>query len=206
MQNILSLLFKGIKLLFRKINYIFNHVICSFLFYVNKVDRKNFESRGLPKLMVARGGFFKVGSDFRMNNSMVANPIGCAQPCMLFVDRGAKLEIGNNVQMSQSAVVCHKSISIGNHVKLGGGVCIYDTDFHSLDSKQRQNRSEDFTNKTLKPVIIKDNVFIGAHSVILKGVIIGENSIIAAGSIISKNIPANEIWGGNPAKKIRVII
>ena len=54
-----------------------------------------------------------------------------------------------------------------------------------------------------KPVHIKENVFIGAHSIILKGVVIGENSIIGAGSVVTKSIPSNQIWAGNPAKYIR---
>lgn len=205
MQNYISLFYKGLRLLFLKIKYILDTLICCILFYVNKVNYKNFKTKGLPKLMVARGGEFKIGSDFRMNNNMVSNPIGCAQPCMFFVDRGAILTIGNNVQMSQSAVVCHENITIGNHVKLGGGVCIYDTDFHSIDANLRKNNETDFFNKVKKSVVIEDNVFVGAHSIILKGVTIGTNSIIAAGSMVTKNIPSNEIWGGNPAKKIRSI-
>lgn len=55
------------------------------------------------------------------------------------------------------------------------------------------------------PVIIEDNAFIGARSIILKGVTIGANSIIGAGSVVTKSIPANEIWAGNPAKFIRKI-
>lgn len=48
-----------------------------------------------------------------------------------------------------------------------------------------------FTKKA--PVVIKDNVFIGAHCLILKGVTIGENSVIGAVSIVTKNTPDNEI-------------
>ena len=55
------------------------------------------------------------------------------------------------------------------------------------------------------PVVIENNVFIGAHCIILKGVSIGENSIIGAGSVVTKNVPANQIWAGNPAKFIRKI-
>ncbi|WP_404826694.1 DapH/DapD/GlmU-related protein [Peribacillus frigoritolerans] len=51
-----------------------------------------------------------------------------------------------------------------------------------------------------KPIIIKDNVWIGANSPILPGVTIGEGSVIVAGSIVTKNIPAMVIAGGNPAK------
>jgi len=49
-------------------------------------------------------------------------------------------------------------------------------------------------------VSIGDQVFIGAHTTILKGVTIGENSIIGACSLVVNDIPSNEIWGGNPAK------
>ncbi len=52
-------------------------------------------------------------------------------------------------------------------------------------------------------VKIGDYVFIGAHTVICKPVTIGDYSIIAAGSIVTKDIPANEIWGGVPAKFIK---
>ena len=54
-----------------------------------------------------------------------------------------------------------------------------------------------------KKVSIGNHVFIGAHSTILKGVTIGKNSIIGACSLVAKNIPANEIWAGNPAKFIK---
>ncbi len=53
------------------------------------------------------------------------------------------------------------------------------------------------------PIKIGDNVWIGANSVILKGVTIGNNAIIAAGSIVTKDVPANAIVGGCPAKVIR---
>lgn len=64
---------------------------------------------------------------------------------------------------------------------------------------------DDMKNRAEKPVLIKDNAFIGAHSIILKGVTIGENSIIGAGSVVTKSVPDNQIWAGNPAKFIRNI-
>jgi acetyltransferase-like isoleucine patch superfamily enzyme len=120
------------------------------------------------------------------------------------VDKGATLTIGNHVGMSQSALICHQSITIGNYVKIGGGVKIYDTDFHSLDPKVRAS-SADLEHKAKAPVVVKDNAFIGAYSIVLKGITIGENSIIGAGSVVTKSVPANQIWAGNPAKFIRNI-
>ena len=127
------------------------------------------------------------------------------EKCTFFVGKEAQLVIGNNVGISQTALICHKKIIIGNDVKIGGGVCIYDTDFHSLKPELRRNAQTDMPHKAKKEVIIKDNAFIGAHSLILKGVTIGENSVIGAGSVVTKPVPDNQIWAGNPAKFIRNI-
>jgi acetyltransferase-like isoleucine patch superfamily enzyme len=88
------------------------------------------------------------------------------------------------------------TLSIGNTV-------IYDTDFHVLDPQIRSNKNLDKQGAKKTVVCLANNVFIGAHSTILKGVTIGENSVIGACSLIAKNIPSNEIWAGNPAKSIR---
>jgi acetyltransferase-like isoleucine patch superfamily enzyme len=107
--------------------------------------------------------------------------------------------------MSSTAIVCHNKIEIGDNVNLGGNVVIYDTDFHSLNPIERLNRELDIKGTKTKPVKIGNNVFIGAHSTILKGVFIGDNSVIGACSVVTKNVPENEIWGGNPAKFIKKI-
>lgn len=52
---------------------------------------------------------------------------------------------------------------------------------------------------------IRDNEFIGAFTIILKGVTVGENSVIGAGSVVTKSVPDNQIWAGNPAKFIRAL-
>ena len=195
-----KILRRGFHVLIKPIDYI----VTSILFYGNNVSYKNIRVNGIPYIMVARGGKFIIGDNFAMNNGIKGNPIGSYRRCTFFVDRNAKLIIGDNVGISQTALICHKSIKIGNNVKIGGGVSIYDTDFHSLDPEIRKSK-EDIKNRIEKAVIIKDNVFIGAHSIILKGVTIGENSIIGAGSVVTKSVPNNQIWAGNPAKFIRNI-
>ena len=54
-----------------------------------------------------------------------------------------------------------------------------------------------------KPIIVGDGCWIGANSLIMPGVTIGNGVVIAAGSVVTKDIPANEVWAGNPAKFIR---
>ena len=77
-----------------------------------------------------------------------------------------------------------------------------DSNFHNLDWKVRMDRMTDWKTPLSAPIHIGDCVFIGARSIICKGVTIGDHAIIAAGSVVIKDIPADEIWGGNPAKFI----
>jgi acetyltransferase-like isoleucine patch superfamily enzyme len=198
-------IYKAIRKVFHNIVAVSDKIRTLFIFWGNNVRHHNFNSIGIPYVSIAVGGKCSIGRHFTMNNAVRGNPIGCYQRCTLFVDNGADLIIGNNVGISQTALICHKKIEIGNHVLIGGGVCIYDTDFHSLDPVLRSSDSTDAAHKSMKEVIIGDNVFIGAFSIILKGVTIGKNSVIGAGSVVTKSIPPNQIWAGNPAKFIKNI-
>ena len=53
-----------------------------------------------------------------------------------------------------------------------------------------------------KPIHVKEGAFIGTDAMILKGVTVGKHSIIGAKAVVTKNVPDNEIWAGNPARKI----
>ena len=201
MQNIIVLLYKGAKRLKYLIVSPFQYLITSFLFYCNNVERQTFQTNGIPFVSVARGGVFSIGKNFRINNSIGSNPIGRIQKCIFFVDKNGVLTIGNNVALSFTAINCVNSIIIKDNVMIGGGTCIYDTDFHPLNTTDRlSNNDEKIASGA---VIIEKNVFIGANCTILKGVSIGDNSIVGACSVVTKSIPPNEIWAGNPAKFIK---
>ena len=107
--------------------------------------------------------------------------------------------------MTATTIMCFNHIEIGNNVMIGVGTHIYDTNFHNINPKDRIEKKDPKDTVKTAPVIIHDNVFIGAFSIILKGVTIGENSVIAAGSVVTKSIPDNQIWGGNPAHFIKNI-
>ena len=82
----------------------------------------------------------------------------------------------------------------------GPGVVILDNDSHntSIDPIIRR------TGKiSVIPVVIGNNVWVGMHSIIMKGVHIGDNSVIASGSVITKDVPSNQLFGGNPAHLIK---
>jgi acetyltransferase-like isoleucine patch superfamily enzyme len=204
-QKIIVLLFKVFRLVKVKFLEPVDWLMSYLIFYVNGVQFSSFKNYGWPKVNVSRDGKCVIGHSFRSNNREMANPIGRFHACSLIVGRKGVLIVGNNVGMSSTAIVCHDKIEIGDNVNLGGNVVIYDTDFHSLNPKDRLIHSVDILNARTKPIKIGNNVFVGAHSTILKGSTIGDNTIIGACSVVTRDIPANEIWAGNPARKIRNI-
>lgn len=179
-----------------------SRIWCKFKFSLNGAKYHSMRSSGIPYVYVGKNGSLNIGKNFAMNNGVNGNPIGCYGKCTFFVAPDCSIEIGENVGISQTALISYAAISIGNNVKIGGGTCVWTTDFHSLDPKIRKTPLDLEYRKSL-PVRICDNAFIGGKSIILKGVTIGENSIIGAGSVVTKAVPANEIWGGNPAVFIR---
>ena len=158
---------------------------------------------GLPIINIGKQCKVEIGNCVSIVSG-VRNGIDASVCSKINVKDYATLRIGSNSGMTNVVIQCHESVTIGNYVNIGAGSMIFDTDFHSLYWKDRYDGT-DVSKRATKPVIIKDFVFIGAHSIILKGVTIGEKSIVGAGSVVSKDIPDGEIWAGNPARFIRKI-
>lgn len=153
------------------------------------------------RLKVYGHGSIIMGEHVTINSSASSNPIGGDTRTTFSLIPGAVLTIGNHVGISNVTIVCHEQVVIEDGVQIGGSVKIYDTNFHSLEEEKRDGADMALARK--RPVHIKENAFIGAHSIILKGVTIGKGSIIGAGSVVTRDVPDGEVWGGNPAKCIR---
>lgn len=205
MQTKIVIIVKVLNQILKMTASIYHQLICKFYFYVIGVQIQSFKINGLPYVHKSLNAVISIGSNFKMNNGSKYSDSGLNGKCRIEVRDTAILIIGNNVGMSDSTISCHEKIIIGDNVLLGVGCQIRDTDNHSLNFQDRIN-GLDWKNKKTAPIIINDNVFVGANSIILKGVRIGKNSIIGAGSVVSKNIPENEIWAGNPATHIKMII
>lgn len=167
---------------------------------------KNVEYDSFPningRLMITGKGRLIIKQNVKINSSRKSNHIGEANRTIFKIkNKDASIIIGKHTGISNSAFVCRKKIVIGDYVKIGGGVKIYDSDAHSLDHNLRMKPETDIMIK--REVVLKDHCFIGAYSIILKGVTVGKKSIIGAGSVVTKTIPDGEIWAGNPAKFIR---
>lgn len=103
--------------------------------------------------------------------------------------------IGNNVCLD---TIAPHLITIGEGAYVTEG-CVVLT--HHLNAKEWKISGHEWWK--FGEVKIGKNVFIGCHSVICNSVTIGEGYIVGAGSVVTKDIPANEIWGGNPAHFIK---
>lgn len=147
-------------------------------------------------------GRIVIGAGTRMNSGPRRNPIG-GDTCLTLVCRGGKIDIGPDCGLSNCTIVSDTHVIIGAGTMIGGGVKIYDTNFHSIDSQLRRQERVRRYHGLSRPVTIGRDVFIGAHAIILKGVTIGDRSVVGAGSVVSRDIPADEIWAGNPARLVR---
>ena len=150
-------------------------------------------------------GQIEIGSDFACSSGNMSNAMGRNVRSYIKVDPNAYLKIGNNVGISSATLWCSVSITLEDNVKIGAMTIITDTDAHALDPVLRADYRTDAIHAKKKPVVIKENAFIGACCIIGKGVTIGKNSIVGAGSVVTRDIPDNEIWAGNPAQFIRKI-
>lgn len=146
-----------------------------------------------------------IGKNFHCNNKLTSNSVGIFQPCFFNISAsGSKIIIGDNVGISGSTINATTTITIGDNTIIGSGCLITDTDSHPILAAERN--SPDWPKYTKsKPIAIGNNVFIGARSIIMKGVTIGDGAVVGAGSVVTKDVPANAIVAGNPAKIVRMI-
>ena len=178
---------------------------------------KNLTAYNKVYLTGYKQGKITIGDDFHLTSGDCVNPICRNIRARIF--RGtpnAVITIGNHVGMSSPCIWINERLTIGNHVNIGGNCMFLDTDVHQLDYLARRGSltpspspegegSEKGFERMVQtaPVVIEDDVWIGANCQILKGVTIGARSVIGAGSVVTKSIPSDCIAGGNPCRVIR---
>ena len=155
---------------------------------------------GRPRFRV-RGpnSSIRIGERFTARSCSHGNSIGVFQPVIITTwRRNAHVDIGDDVGMSGCSITAEERIAIGHRVMIGAGALILDSDAHPLDPWER------FTGilGRTAPVVIADDVFVGARAIILKGVHIAKGAIVAAGAVVTKDVAAYTIVGGNPARPI----
>lgn len=167
---------------------------------------------GSPSFVRARGSTIQVGSDGRFLSATTSNRHGINRACMITTLRpGAVIRIGDRAGFSGVVICAAERVEIGDRVMLGANVTITDTDSHPIAYRMRHPAIFGTPPKSVetevetRPVKIGDDVFVGMHSLILKGVTIGSGSVVGAGSVVAHDLPEHCIAAGNPARVIRML-
>ncbi|MEM9758486.1 MAG: acyltransferase [Pseudomonadota bacterium] len=147
-----------------------------------------------PRFVIISGPGIHIGDCF----TAVAEPMHRVEIGVWGREAGAgTIRIGRCVLMSPgSRISASDEIVIGDGVMMANGTYITDSDWHTVYDRTR--RADAVT-----PVHIGNNVWLGDHATVLKGVTIGENSVVAARSVVTRDVPANVIVAGNPARVVR---
>lgn len=125
--------------------------------------------------------------------------IGNVVPVEIISHRNARVVIGGQSFINYGvSISAHQEVVIGQRCKIGHYVFIMDNNQHDLRDRTKLPESA--------PVVVEDDVWIGAHSIILPGVRIGRNSVIGAGSVVKEDVPPDCLVAGNPASVKRSLL
>ena len=175
-----------ISFFFRLIGLAFNLVVTRFyLINCTKVGKMIF-TKGRPQ--ITNKGTLIIGS-YNSIWSQISNTRLSAHP-------GGYLEIGSHNYINGAFISASSKVILGNNIKIGPQTMIMDSDFHDVSDHNKEGQSSE--------IIIEDDVWLGARCTVLKGVHIGKGAVVAIGAIVTKDVPANAIVGGIPAKIIEM--
>lgn len=137
------------------------------------------------EITLDRGSILVIGKKFRMRGGS-----------RIRIRKGGSLIIGNNTYINHNCmIVCHDRITIGNDVQFSPNVMIFDHD-HDYSAGLKKQKFK------VSPVLIGDDVWIGANTIILRGTTIGDHAVIGAGSVVKGHVPANTIYVQNRETKL----
>jgi acetyltransferase-like isoleucine patch superfamily enzyme len=118
-----------------------------------------------------------------------------------FVDNPT-LRIGDGTGLGHECkLTIGKAVTIGKDCRIAAGVVIFDSSGHPGDPEARR-RGDPPAEEEVRPVIIEDNVWIGARAIIFPGVTVGQGSVVSAGAVVLADIPPYTIVAGNPARRV----
>lgn len=164
---------------------------------------------GPLRLKLARESRVRVGHHVAFNAQWSLNTLEARGPNILRTFRaGAMIDIGPDSGLTSATISAGRHVRIGQRVLVGAGALITDSDHHPVRVQAGvprrfaglPQRGDD------RPVVIGDDVFIGARAIILKGVTIGSGAVIGAGSVVSHDVPPGMIAAGNPCLVVGPVV
>ncbi|MBL8910330.1 MAG: acyltransferase [Archangium sp.] len=146
--------------------------------------------RTLERPRIDNQGFLSIGAHTLLRSVNV--------PVELATSAGARLSIGADCSINYGVSIgCTESIRVGARCRLGPYVMIVDTAFHELLDRSKRPPSQ--------PVVIEDDVWIGAKASIMPGVRIGRGSVVGTAAVVTKDVPPFSVVAGVPAKVVKTL-
>ena len=158
--------------------------------------------KGKAVIDIREQGSIVIGDRVTLNSDNHGYHLNMHSPVKLYVNRpGALIEIGEQSRIHGTCIHAFKHVHIGKRCLIAANTQIVDGHGHDLcfDDVSQRIHSEG------EPIaiVIEDDVWIGANTLVMPGVTIGRGAVIGAGSIVTKDIPPMCVAAGNPAKVIR---
>lgn len=173
------------------------------LFWVEPVLRSVCESVGTG-LRAERLPYMRGRGRIRLGNRVNLSGRSCFY-FMHGMDVSPVIEIGDDTFVGNGCTFsAADSIRVGSHCLISACVRIHDNDGHPLDSERRR-AGEPIGPDEAAPVVIEDNVWVGAGATVLKGVTIGENAVVGTGAVVAADVAPNTVVAGNPAKAVKTL-
>lgn len=158
--------------------------------YLATVDQVGPGVRTLEQPRIENLGFMSLGAHVLLRSVNV--------PVELATGPGARLEIGDDCSINYGVSIgCTESIRIGARCRLGPYVMIVDSAFHELLDRSKRPPSQ--------PIVIEDDVWIGAKASIMPGVRIGRGAVVGTAAVVTKDIPPFSVVAGVPAKLVKTL-
>jgi acetyltransferase-like isoleucine patch superfamily enzyme len=154
--------------------------------------------------MVRVASDVKLGKDVKLATfiNLYGCEIGDGTKIGTFVEVQKNAVIGRHCKISSHTFVC-EGVTIEDNVFIGHGVVFINDSYPRATNPMGGLQTE--ADWAVERTVVKTGASIGSGSTILSQVVIGENAIVGAGSVVTKDVPANAIVAGNPAKVLRVL-
>lgn len=166
----------------------------------------------VTKYRLLRGDRVQFGPGFQANRKLVIRGPGRVafganvnawaheeRNVILTFSPAGTITIGSNVRLNGVGLMAKCGITIGDNCILGSALLV-DTDFHSL---QRDRATNPDAPVLSVPITVEQNVWLAGQTVVLKGVTIGANSVVGFRAVVTRDVPADVVVAGNPARVVR---